>query len=320
MIRTIKNDFLFVLLAASVAGCASTPSPPPYPDQEANEVRVPSTAGVYKIGNPYEQNGVWYYPREQPDYDETGVASWYGPTFHGQRTANGEIFNANGLSAAHRTLPMPVNVRVTNLDNGRSLVVRVNDRGPFARGRIIDVSQHAAELLGFKSQGTARVRVTYASAAPLPNGEFPEQETPSVIASAVPAAPTSKIDTSALNIIPGATVAPPVAVASLPAPGAATQPVQTASAEPTGQVSTVPVPSRTHLYVQGGAFSSLDNANRLKARLSAAGDAFISAISRAQQKLYRVRLGPFDQVGSADAALARVIGLGNNDAKIVVDQ
>ena len=116
---------------------------------------------MYKVGNPYQIDGTWYYPREQPDYDETGVASWYGPNFYGQRTANGEVYNAGDLTAAHRTLPMPVNVRVTNLDNGKSMVLRVNDRGPYAKGRIIDVSEQAAKLLGFYGIGTARVRVTY---------------------------------------------------------------------------------------------------------------------------------------------------------------
>ena len=97
---------------------------------EDHTVTVPPNAGVYKVGQPYQVDNVWYYPREQPDYDETGIASWYGPTFYGKPTANGEMYDGNKLTAAHKTLPMPVNVRVTNLDNGKSLVVRVNDRGP----------------------------------------------------------------------------------------------------------------------------------------------------------------------------------------------
>ncbi|MDP2205261.1 MAG: septal ring lytic transglycosylase RlpA family protein [Alphaproteobacteria bacterium] len=117
------------------------------------------TAGSYKIGNPYTVSGVRYYPREDFSLSETGIASWYGPNFHGKRTANGEIYNQNDLTAAHRTLQMPSIVRVTNLENGRSVVVRINDRGPFKRGRVIDVSKRAAELLGFIGNGTARVRV-----------------------------------------------------------------------------------------------------------------------------------------------------------------
>ena len=102
----------------------------------------------------------------------TGVAPWSGPTFYGKQTANGELFDGNGLTAAHRAFPMPVNVRVTNLDNGKSLVVRVNDRGPYAKGRIIDVSRRA-ELLGFYAHGTARVRVTYLGRGELPGSVAP---------------------------------------------------------------------------------------------------------------------------------------------------
>src|SRR6185436_8353681 len=101
------------------------------------------------------------YPREDQFYDETGIASWYGSDFHGKATANGEQYDMETLTAAHRTLPLPVIVRVTNLENGRSLLVRVNDRGPYARGRIIDLSKRSAQLLGVYERGTARVRVQY---------------------------------------------------------------------------------------------------------------------------------------------------------------
>ncbi|MGE0668963.1 MAG: septal ring lytic transglycosylase RlpA family protein [Sphingomonadales bacterium] len=132
---------------------------------------VPSgKGGIYKVGNPYVINGVTYVPREDPTYSETGIASWYGPQFHGERTANGEIFDMELVSAAHRTLPMPSLVRVTNLENGRTMVVRLNDRGPYARGRIIDMSKKAAELLGFQGAGTAMVRVEYVGRAPLEEG------------------------------------------------------------------------------------------------------------------------------------------------------
>jgi rare lipoprotein A len=115
--------------------------------------------GEYKVGKPYAIADVWYYPREEYDYDETGIASWYGPGFHGKFTANGELYDQNAMTAAHRTLPMPSLVQVTNLENGRAIRVRINDRGPFAHGRIIDLSKRAAELLGFLNDGTAKVRV-----------------------------------------------------------------------------------------------------------------------------------------------------------------
>jgi len=123
------------------------------------ELVPPPPTGTYKVGSPYEINGVWYYPEENPYYDEEGIASWYGDPFHGRQTANGEIYDMNELTAAHKTLPMPVYVRVTNLENGRSLILKVNDRGPFVSGRIIDVSRRAAQLLDFQLQGIARVRV-----------------------------------------------------------------------------------------------------------------------------------------------------------------
>ena len=129
--------------------------------------KVPKGGGRYKIGQPYQINGKWYYPREDPNYDRIGIASWYGSMFHGRRTANGEIFDMNALTAAHPTLPMPSLVRVTNLENNRSLVVRVNDRGPYKHNRVIDLSRYAADLLGFRNKGVARVRVTYLRPAPL---------------------------------------------------------------------------------------------------------------------------------------------------------
>ena len=120
---------------------------------------APAYEGAYKVGAPYQVNGVWYFPKVEPDYDEIGVASWYGQEFHGRSTANGETYDMYGVSAAHPTLPLPTWVRVTNLENGRSLVVRVNDRGPFVDNRIIDLSFGAAQQLGFASKGLAMARV-----------------------------------------------------------------------------------------------------------------------------------------------------------------
>lgn len=123
--------------------------------------------GRYQVGNPYVVRGRTYTPREDPNYAARGTASWYGSDFHGRRTANGEIFSANAITGAHPTLPLPSYVRVTNLDNGRSLVVRINDRGPFLHGRIIDLSHRAAEMLGYVNNGMANVEVNYVGRAPL---------------------------------------------------------------------------------------------------------------------------------------------------------
>ena len=128
---------------------------------------VPKGGGTYRIGKPYTVAGRVYVPEENVSYREEGMASWYGDDFHGRLTANGEVFDMASLSAAHPTLPMPCYARVTNLGNGKSLIVRVNDRGPYAGNRLIDVSNRAAELLEFKNTGVARVRVEYVGRAPL---------------------------------------------------------------------------------------------------------------------------------------------------------
>ncbi|WP_031337959.1 septal ring lytic transglycosylase RlpA family protein [Rhodopseudomonas sp. B29] len=128
---------------------------------------VPKGGGTYRVGKPYVVGGRVYVPEEDVNYRAEGLASWYGDDFHGRLTANGEVFDMASLSAAHPTLPIPSYARVTNLSNGRSLIVRINDRGPYHGNRLIDVSNKAAELLDFKRKGTARVRVEYVGRAPL---------------------------------------------------------------------------------------------------------------------------------------------------------
>jgi len=128
---------------------------------------VPKGGGVYRVGSPYMVGGRLYVPEADPHYRAEGLASWYGDDFHGRATANGEIFDLNAISAAHPTMPLPSYARVTNLRNGRSLIVRVNDRGPYAANRVIDVSRHAAQLLGFIDRGTTMVRVEYVGPAQL---------------------------------------------------------------------------------------------------------------------------------------------------------
>ncbi len=123
--------------------------------------KVPKGGGTYKIGKPYKVKGRWFHPKEEKDYDKRGYASWYGPNFHGRLTANGEVYDQYHLSAAHPTFPLPSYARVTNLKNGHSVVVRVNDRGPFEKGRIIDVSSKTADILDMKQEGVAKVRVQY---------------------------------------------------------------------------------------------------------------------------------------------------------------
>jgi rare lipoprotein A len=161
-----------------VAACSSTPepkskfSPAKYgvkgsPRVVAEGQEVPKGGGRYVVGKKYKIAGKWYYPKEDPNYTKTGLASWYGPTFHGRKTANGEVFDRNALTAAHTTMPLPSYARVTNVSNGRSMIVRVNDRGPFHGNREIDLSERVATMLGTKADGIGKVKVEYVGRAPL---------------------------------------------------------------------------------------------------------------------------------------------------------
>jgi rare lipoprotein A len=315
--RSFSGIATLLGLAAAIglAGC-STPGQKPAPQ---------ASQGLYKVGSAYQVDGIWYYPHQDLNYDETGIASWYGEAFAGRRTANGEVFDLNGLTAAHHTLALPSIVEVTNLENGRTLTLRVNDRGPFARGRIIDVSRHAAQLLGFELQGTAKVRVRVlmpetmeAQAAARHNGVDEPQAAPVMIAQA---APRTAVDTEPLTPLPGSSVAPP------PPPG----PVITHAPSPssltavptgpilTGTVTVKPAHPGAQIYVQAGAFAQLANANRVRDRIASLGSTQVSGIRVNGANLFRVRLGPVANVGEADRLLGGVLAAGYSDAKIVVE-
>jgi rare lipoprotein A len=285
--------------------------------KSVRSVKSPAPVGDYKVGKPYQIKGQWYYPAENFQYTETGIASWYGPNFHGKSTANGEIFDQNLITAAHRTLPLPSAVRVTNLENGRTITLRVNDRGPFARGRIIDVSRRGAQLLGFEKNGTAKVRVEI-----LPDD-------------------SRRLKLAALNLNGGAADQPQIAssprqvVVATPLPNSG-QPVQTAantaaaSAKPVQPRGAVEIPilsekveilpvSPTGIFVQTGAFSKLENALRMRDRVFALGPTKISRFRIAGTELYRVRIGPLQTVALADTTLSQVTGAGVQDARLIVE-
>ena len=158
---------LCVALANCSSGVDSRYGVSPSPRVVADGDPVPKGGGTYHVGAPYTVAGRTYVPEENPNYQATGLASWYGDDFHGRLTANREVFDLNGITAAHPTLPLPSYARVTNLSNGRSLIVRINDRGPYHGNRIIDVSTRAAQLLNFRASGTAWVRVEYVGRAPI---------------------------------------------------------------------------------------------------------------------------------------------------------
>jgi len=246
---------------------------------------VPKGGGRYKVGNPYTVNGKKYYPREDPTYNKVGSASWYGPTFDRRKTANGEYFDMTRLTAAHPTLPLPSFVRVTNLSNNKSAVLRVNDRGPFSKTRIIDLSKKSAEVLGFIKQGTARVRVQYVGRAPL-NGDDYYTYT----ASKKPGAARTKV---------ASTTAPPRQYSPQPQ-----------SEQP---------PLNDGLYIQAASFANQGNARRLQTRLGSLGRVRVVASDVNGQTFYRVRVGPIANNSEARIALRKVVDAGNTGAKLVID-
>lgn len=290
------------IVALALGGCAQTE----FAAHATKKIEGPSrsTQGYYKIGSPYQVDGTWYYPAEDYGYDETGIASWYGPDFHGKPTATGERYDMNDITAAHKTLPMPSVVRVTNLENGRSLVVRVNDRGPFVRGRIIDLSRRSAQLLGIHAPGTAKVRVQI-----LP--EESKQVKLAAISGARGGVAVASAD-GAVNIGP-----PPLMRASAPVTVAPAPPLPPPLAGPPA-VKTEPV-KPTAIYVQAGAFARQDNAQRLSQQLAAIGPARVTAVKVGVQDFYRVRIGPLASVNDADRVLDRIVATGHPEAKIIVD-
>jgi len=210
--RWVAETALLALAGLSLAACATAPTPAPVAGSGTGTEGQPSSryAG-YRVGQPYQVRGVWYTPKEQPSYDEIGIASWYGEQFHNRYTADGEVFDMTLPSAAHTTLPLPSLVEVTNLANGKRLIVRVNDRGPFIDGRIIDLSKEAAAELGFVAAGVTKVRVRYVGRAADPGGMSARQQ----VASAAPTPAKSPVKLAAQS------PAPAPAPAQTPPPAAA---------------------------------------------------------------------------------------------------
>ena len=299
--------------ALTLAACASAPPAP-------SSSGLPRS-GVYKVGKPYQVNGVWYYPAEDYSYSETGIASWYGPGFHQKVTANGEVYDQNELTAAHKTLPMPSLVRVTNLDNGRSLVVRINDRGPYANGRIIDMSRRGAQLLGFEGTGTAKVRVQILAEESRAVAAAARQGTPAPMLAELDGPPPKAAPRGSVEV--GGVARPtPAAVTRAPVPPPTTVAGDMVDGRfvPAPVVAELPVKPYEQIYVQVGAFGSQDNVTRVRARLASLGQqAQVPQTVAGRQRLQRVRVGPLASVESADAVLNQILQAGLTDAKIVVD-
>lgn len=326
-----------LLGGVSLAACATTDSVstigvhPRYPSRDASRpadnqrsASLPSGQGRYKVGAPYQVRGVWYTPQEDPDYDETGIASWYGDAFHAKATANGETFDMNTLTAAHKTLPLPSIVEVTNLENGRRLQVRVNDRGPFVDGRIIDLSRAAAEELDMRRAGIARVRVRYVGRAPLDApAETPRGLPPVQLASLPPTLPPvapAPLSSAALAPVrpepmPEYVTPEPIETASPPPVEAAPQspPVsEPPPAEPAPALAAI-----ANYEVQAGAFSNLANAERLAGQLSGTGEAVIRPVQRESGMIYRVVVSRLKDEAEAWTVRERLAGLGFQDAMVI---
>jgi len=302
---------LCAAVAAGLAACFSAPPRPvspspvatpepetPPPAQSVPDV-VPRIEPRSRSGNPpfYDVLGKRYFVlSSNVGYVERGVASWYGPGFHKVRTSTGEIYDMYGMTAAHKTLPLPAYVRVTNLQNGRSVVVRVNDRGPFVGNRIIDLSYTAASKLDMLRNGTAMVEVRSLDAAPAP-------ETPITAADSAPTA-------APLTASPLETASP--AAAAAPSPVANSQ-----AADST--VTQVAVPAS--LFIQAGAFSDPKNAERLveKLRGGGYGKIFVRDNEIAGRRMYRVRIGPVPSVAQFDRIVAALGRVGINDAHLALD-
>ena len=248
---------------------------------------------IYKVGNPYKINGKWYYPAVDYQYDEVGIASWYGPGFHGKSTANGEVFDQDKISAAHRTLPMPSIVKVTNLENGLVLdKVRINDRGPFARNRIIDLSKKAAEELGFIKNGIAKVRV-----------EILEDESRKYALSEqqnVYVAEAAEItEVSKKNL--------------LPSPELEEKNIK----KKNENVLENSILNDKELLIQVGAFTDHRNAKSLIEKLSEF-KAYINRVFINNRYLYRVRIGPINDLNHANKMKMELFELGYTSSHLVM--
>lgn len=288
---------LFAILAAiALTACASGGSSGPY-----GKSPTPTT-GHYKVGKPYKINGKWYRPAVDDDYDRRGVASWYGPNFHGKPTANGEVFDMALVSAAHTTLPLPSLVEVTNLENGRKLVVRVNDRGPFAHNRIIDLSRAAAQELGFLEQGLAKVRVRFVGPASLDVRD--DRARPRARETFSPAAPVAPAP------VPIPRHTEPVGetgnigdlLGSLDTSGAGEQ----HRLEPAGDY---------HLEII--RLRNIADLSVVEQDLIGLGDLLISRSDDSLGPVYRITMGPFTDLNSAQTALLSVQNAGYAGASLI---
>jgi len=260
---------------------------------------APIAKPIYKVGNKYNIKGKYYFPKKDLYYNETGIASWYGPKFHGKLTANGEIYNQYALTAAHKTLPMPSAVKVTNLKNNKSIILRINDRGPFVNDRIIDLSSKAADILDLKRKGTGLVRVTILKDESLTleklakKGMFPE------------IAELPKIETPIVN-----------------KPEINTVKIEGSDSFKTKKKINYDLTNEKKdykIYIKLASFSSRENAELMREKVSYLEKMKIYKISKGNKTLYQVKAGPFTSVEKVDSLHSMLLEKGMQGAKIIIE-
>lgn len=274
-----KFNSQILMLLLILSGCAKHGTPELAGlSPKAQAVVIKQYGGVYKVGNPYQIMGRWYYPKEDYHYSEVGIASWYGDDFHAKKTANGESYDMNTLTAAHRTLPLPSIVKVTNLENGRSLVLRVNDRGPYAKERIIDISKRGAQLLGYQTKGTAKVKV-----------EIMAEESKAL-----------------KNALLGQAIETPIITQE-----------KDISAVSSSQSTALVQNSNGNRFIQAGSFRERDLALNFESKLKKYGSTEIEEAYVNGALYYRVRLGPIYSEDDAQNKLLQLQSAGFRDSRIV---
>ena len=295
---------LLCAIAVTLAGCSGGGKQDPFagvgsPLWDEAKGPIPKGGGRRHVGKPYDVAGQKFYPRHDPSYDRTGVASWYGPKFHKRMTSNGEWFDMNQLTAAHTTMELPSYAKVTNLENGRTVVVRVNDRGPFVNDRIIDMSKRSADVLGFRGKGKTKARVQYIGPAPINDPDYGHL-----------AAMNQELER-------GTPLRQMIAGADLRNGRYGEQaPVYAAASVDTSTASIAPAANQGGYFVQVAAFSDPSNAERAKADLQDVGNVLVEAASGSYGPVYRVRVGPMQSESEAQAALDTIRARGHHDARL----
>jgi rare lipoprotein A len=302
--RRVTISAVGLALALALSGCSSdfgkSRKADPFAGKGSPYYRgsgpLPRGGGRHHIGKPYQVAGVWFTPRAQPGYDKTGIASWYGEAFHRRQTSNGEYFDMGMLSAAHATLPLPSYAKVTNLENGNTVVVRINDRGPFVDTRLIDLSKRAAEVLGFKQKGMAKVRVQYLGPAPL-NDQGPHL---AMMNNRLRRGDDVRTLVAAAQTIPEQS-----------AQAAVGQDTTTEAEYELTSVAAAPVRKVKPGYVvRVATFENLANAEAARDELSTLGQARVIGIEGASGELYLLQLGPFRSELTAQNAMDAAIESG----------